>query len=129
MKEPVPTVAELLEVVEHSPDRAEIAAGAWLLSELDPEGGYKEQLVAVAERAANSEDPGRAALLVGWGNLTDETNLRPTRGAQIAQVNRDYEHFQGIAARARRLLHLRQIDPLLRDPQVFGPDCRKSNLT
>jgi hypothetical protein len=117
--EPSPTVPELLDLVADSSDPAEIAAGAWLLSEVDPEGGYKEPLVTLAERMASQNDQVRAALLVGWGNLLDEMNLRRSFGKPPAQVTSDHAHFKEIAARARRLLQLESPDPRLRDLRIF----------
>jgi len=119
VKEPIPTVTELLQLAATSKDRAEVAASAWLLAETDTHGAYKDHLVMIAEDAANTGDQERAALLVGWGRLNDETNLRPTRGKTPPEVSADHNHFMAIAARARALLHLKASDPLLRDLQIF----------
>jgi len=119
VKEPTPTATELLQLAATSEERAEVAASAWLLAETDTHGAYKDRLVMIAEEAANRGDQERAALLVGWGRLTDETNLRPTRGKTPPEVSADHNHFMTIAARARALLHLTASDPLLRDPRIF----------
>jgi hypothetical protein len=119
VKEPTPTVPELLQLAATSEDRAETSASACLLAETDTHGAYKDRLVMIAEDAANTGDQDRAALLVGWGRLTDETNLRPTRGKTPPEVSADHNHFMAIAARAKSLLHLTASDPLLRDPRIF----------
>jgi hypothetical protein len=120
IQEPAPTVDELLTLVARSSNRAEVAAGAWLLSELDPQGGYKEPLVAMAEEAARQGDLARTVLLVGWGGLDDDTNLRSSLGRHLVEVSRDHEHFQTIASRSRRLLRLWDTGSPLKDLQVFG---------
>jgi hypothetical protein len=120
IQEPAPTVDELLTLVAGSPNLPEVAAGAWLLSELDPQGGYKERLVALAEEAARHDDLARAVLLVGWGGLDDDTNSRSSLGRHVVDVGRDHEHVQNIASRARRLLGLRHTAAPLKDLQVFG---------
>jgi hypothetical protein len=120
VEEPMPSVQELLDLAAHSTDAAETAACAWWLVELDPE--TKEALVTVAELAAAAGDQERAALLVGWGDLLSEMNLRPPLGKSLAAVTKDHDHFRAIAARARRLLRLSNDDPLLRDPRVFTGD-------
>lgn len=120
IEEPMPSVAELLDLVDRSDDSAEVAAGAWLLSETDDEGAHKDALVSLAEAAARRNDQARAALLVGWGNLLDEMNLRPPLGKPAHQVVSDHDYFKAIAARARRVLQLKNDDPLLRDPRVFA---------
>jgi len=122
IREPMPTAAELLEIAAQSSDGPEIAASAWLLSELDPEGAYKEPLLIVAEDAADRNDQTRAILLVGWGNLTHEMNLRSPLGKPAAEVTADHEHFKRIAGRARRLLGFTHTDRLLRNPRVFRPE-------
>lgn len=122
IQQPEPTVDELLTLVAGSSNLAEIAAGAWLLSEMDPQGGYKEPLVALAEEAARQDDLARAVLLVGWGGLDDDTNLRSSLGRHVVDVSRDHEHFQNVASRARRLLRLRHTGTPLKDLQVFGLD-------
>jgi hypothetical protein len=122
IQQPAPTVDELLTLVARSSNLAEIAAGAWLLSELDPQGRYKEPLVALAEAAARQDDLARAVLLVGWGGLDEDMNRRSSLGSDLVEVNRDREHFQNIASRARRLLRLRDTESPLRDLRVFGLD-------
>ncbi len=117
--DPMPSVSDLVHLAANSDEAAEIAASAWLLAEIDKEGGYREQLASVAEAAAKKGDQERAALLVGWGRLNDTTNLRSTLGKSPAHVTADHKHFQDIATRAKALLHLAASDPLLRDPQVF----------
>jgi hypothetical protein len=92
IQQPAPTVDELLTLVASSANHAEVAAGAWLLAESDPHGGYKERLVALAEEAARQGD----------------------------LVSRDHEHFKNIASRARRLLRLRHTGSPLKGLQVFG---------
>jgi hypothetical protein len=120
VKEPMPSVTELLEIATESSNPAEVAASAWLLADMDHEGSYKERLVAIAEDAAHHDDQPRAALLVGWGSLNDATNLRPAQGKPAVDVIKDHEHFKSVAVRARKLLHLSNMDALLRDPSVFG---------
>jgi len=119
VREPAPTAPELLTLAATSADPAEVAASAWLLSETDRAGDYKDQLVTVAEAAANKGDQARAALLVEWGNLANETNLRSTLGKSPVEVGADHDYFKRIAARARTLLRLKSSDPLLRDFSVF----------
>lgn len=120
IQQPAPTVDELLTLVASSSSFAEVAAGAWLLAESDPQGGYKEPLVALAEEAARQDDLARAVLLVGWGGLDDDTNLRPSLGGHFVDVSRDHEHFKNIASKARRLLRMRHTVSPLKDLQVFG---------
>ena len=117
--DPTPSVRDLFLIAATSPDLAEVAASAWLLADRDKEGTCRDQLVTIAESAANDGDYSRAALLVGWGRLTDATNLRPTLGKTPAEVSEDHNYFKGIAERAKRALRLNAADPLLRDPQVF----------
>jgi hypothetical protein len=117
--DPTPTVADLLEIVSKSEDPAQIAASAWILAETEKEGGSREKLLMLAESAASEGDQARAALIVGWGRLTDSANLRPTLGKSPREVSSDHEYFKGIADRAKGLLHLTASDPLLRDPGVF----------
>jgi hypothetical protein len=117
--DPTPSVRELLLIAATSPDPAEVAASAWLLVDRDREGNSREHLVAVAESAADAGDPSRAALVVGWGKLTDANNLRPTLGKRPAEVTEDHNYFKSLAERAKRTLRLSVSDPLLRDPQVF----------
>jgi hypothetical protein len=124
LREPEPSIRDLLEIAATSDEPAEVAASAWLLAERDQHGGYREELVAVAESAANQGDQSRAALLVGWGRLADSSNLRPTIGKTPAEVSADHQHFKTIADRAKGLLHLTVDDPLLRDPRVFGGEPR-----
>jgi hypothetical protein len=120
IREPMPTDAQLLELAAQSSDEAEIAACAWLLTELDREGAYKEPLLAIAEDAAGRNDQTRAALLVGWGNLLDEMNLRSPLRKPAAEVASDHEHFKRIAGRAQALLRRKNTDPAPRNPRVFG---------
>lgn len=120
VREPMPTIDELLRIAARSSDPAEIAASAWLLADTHQDGSYKERLVEIAEEAARHEDQARAALLVGWGLLNEEMNLRAPLGKHIDEVTRDHDHFKSIAGRARKLLWLKNTDPLLRDPMVFG---------
>ena len=61
---PMPSVIELLALAAESADPSEVAASAWLLTETDPEGGYKERLVALAEAVAREGDQSRAVLLL-----------------------------------------------------------------
>ncbi|HUL68946.1 MAG TPA: hypothetical protein VLT17_01775 [Gemmatimonadales bacterium] len=119
VKEPSPTVSELLQLASGSHDWSEVAASAWLLAETDTHGGYKERLLMIAEEASHEGDDRRAALLVGWGRLNDERNLRPTLGKTPAEVSADHNYFMSIAARARGLLRLKSSDALLRDPRIF----------
>jgi len=119
VREPMPGVDDLLEIAAHSVDETEIAASAWLLTDLDREGGFKERLVAIAEQAVSRGDQIRAALLVGWGGLDSEMNLRPALGRVAAEVTRDHEHFKAIAARARHAIHSRTVRAPLRDPSIF----------
>lgn len=120
IQQPAPTVDELLTLVASSSNHAEVAAGAWLLAESDPHGGYKERLVALAEEAARQGDLARAVLLVDWGSLDDDRNLRSSLGSHPVEVSRDHEHFKNIASRARRLLRLRHTGSPLKGLQVFG---------
>jgi hypothetical protein len=113
----MPSVEELLELVTVSEDTTEVAAGAWLLSEIDRVGGYKARLVGIAEESAKRGDRPRAMLLVVWGDLGNETNLRPFVGKPSNEVVADHEHFRLIAARSRVLLRGR---PASRDLAVFG---------
>jgi hypothetical protein len=117
--DPTPSVRDLLMIAATSPDPAEVAASAWLLADSDKEGSYREQLVTFAESAANAGDKSRAALMVGWGRLTDEANRRPTLGKSPAEVTDDHNYFKSIAQRAKRALRLTVSDPLLCDPTVF----------
>lgn len=119
VREPAPTAADLLSLAATSPEPSEIAASVWLLADSDSQGKYKEYLIRVAETAAASGDRDRAALLVGWGLLLDESNLRPTLGKTPDDVTSDHQHFLEIATRARKLLRLKASDPLLRDMSVF----------
>ena len=118
--DPMPSVRDLILIACTSNEPAEIAASAWLLTETDKEGNYREHLVRAAEAAANGGNQKHAALLVGWGRLTDASNLRPTLGKDSAEVSADHKHFQDIAARAKALLRLKASDPLLRDLKVFN---------
>ena len=118
--DPMPSVRDLLLIAATSPDQAEVAASAWLLADNDKEGNSREHLVAIAESAADGGDQSRAALLVGWGRLTEATNLRPTLGKAPAEVTEDHNYFKSLAERAKRALRLSISDPLLRDPQVFS---------
>jgi hypothetical protein len=120
VRQPEPTAAELLEQVRSSSDEAEIAASAWLLCERDKAGESKDALILLAEAAAAEGDRTRVTLVVGWGDLLNEANLRPFIGKDPAIVSQDHDHFRGIAARARNLLHLGIDDPLLRDLGVFA---------
>jgi len=120
IRDPDPGVDELLALAENATEAAEVAAAVWLLTEKDPQGMYKETLVSLAEEIAGKGDHGRAALIVGWGDLLSEMNLRPCIGKALDEVTRDHEHFRQVAARARRLLTLSVDDPLLRDMAVFG---------
>jgi hypothetical protein len=119
VSDPMPSAGDLVKIASTSNDDAEIAASTWLLTEIDKEGNYREQLVRAAEAAASGGDQPRAALLVGWGALTRDANLRSTIGKDPAEVTADHKHFQDLAARAKALLHLSSTDPLLRDPKVF----------
>ena len=119
LPDPMPSVRDLILIASTSNDAAEIAASAWLLTEIDREGSYREHLVRAAEAAATAGSQEHAALLVGWGRLQNTANLRPTIGKDPAEVSADHKHFQDIATRAKALLHLGANDPLLRDPKVF----------
>jgi len=119
MPDPEPSIEDLLEIARASNEPAEIAASVWLVAEKNREGLYHDQLMAVAEAAAKKGDQARVALVIGWGSLTKEMNLRPTIGKSPAEVTADHEYFKSIAARAKGLLHLTVRDPLLRDPRVF----------
>jgi len=120
VKEPMPSIDELLGMAANSLDLAEVAASAWLLADQDREGRYKGPLVAIAEELATQGHHTRAALLVAWGNLLSEMNLRPTLGKSVADTTKDHEHFCAIAMRARTLLHIGRTDRFPRDPAVFG---------
>jgi hypothetical protein len=120
LSDPEPDNNSLLDLAASSPDQSVVAASAWLLAETDSEGTYKERLLTIAETAARMGDQSRAALIVGWGLLHDETNLRSTLGKTSTEVSADHDHFRQIAARARALLHLKATDPPLRDRKVFG---------
>jgi hypothetical protein len=120
IRESEPSIAELLEIAATSDEPAEVAASAWLVAERDQEGSSRDLLVAIAEAAANKGDQARATLIVGWGRLTDSSNLRSTLGKTPAEVSADHQYFIGLADRAKGLLHLTAADPLLRDPHVFG---------
>jgi hypothetical protein len=119
LPDPAPSVTDLLDIVGKSEDPAQIAASAWMLAESDKDGSCREKLLAHAESAASKGDQERAALIVGWGRLTDSSNLRPTLGKSPSEVSSDHEYFKRIAERAKGLLHLTASDPLLRDPGVF----------
>jgi len=118
--DPMPSVRDLLLIAATSPDQAEVAASAWLIADNDKEGKSRELLVAIAESASSAGDQSRAALLVGWGRLTDASNLRPTLGKAPGEVTEDHNYFRSLAERAKRALRLSVSDPLLRDPQVFN---------
>jgi hypothetical protein len=118
--EPNPTPTDLLRLAATSTDPAETAAAIWILWGIDRPGDYREHLLVIAETAATNGDRERAVIIVGWGTLTSEANLRPTIGKTPAQVTADHEHFKAIAARARALLRLEESDPPLRDSRVFG---------
>lgn len=119
VKQPSPDARELLDLCATSSEPAEVAAAAWLLTEIDSTGEHKEALLAAAEEAVQRGDVARAVLLVGWGALTSDVNLRPVSGKPLAQVNQDHAYFQAIATRARHLLGNRG-EATLRDPAVFA---------
>jgi len=120
LKEPMPSVDELLSMAADSLDSAELAASAWLLADQDLEGRYKDRLVAIAEELSIQGHHARAALVVAWGDLMSDMNLRPTLGKSDADITKDHTHFCAIAARARMLLQIGRTDQFPRDPAVFG---------
>ena len=121
-RDPTPTPAELLELMASSADPAEIAASAWMLVEADDDGAHKERLLSAAEEAIKAGEPQRAAIIIGWGLLLEESNLRSALGKEPSEVTADHDHFRAIAVRARSLLQLAATDPPLRDLAVFGID-------
>ena len=116
-KLPKPSQSELINILGETRDLKQISAIACLLKETEEfdegttEKEFREELINLLEKTISAEDfkfsdyeKQRFTTIIYDSGLDQSHNQREMIGKRPEEVDKDYQHFKGIAERAKRII-------------------------